>query len=316
MFEINSPKYVEFHLTDLCNSHCYFCNQVSLRTGNKSIDYQLFKRTLNNLKKQGLLAIRLSGGGEPTVYPKILEVVKYVQQLNISLLRFDTNGINLSPELCKKLLDCDLNILHISLQAPSSQLWGDITQRDSKDFLRILGNIECFLKLDIYRLTKVYASFVVDEKTYECIPSMSKLCNDLGIGINVHYLNCHQYTGDFKNAVIPKVNKILSNLQLRPDREIPNFCGAPWMALLIKANGDVYPCCALQDKLFIMGNILSSDIVDIWNGQKYQNFRLKFMGFNDNESMLITNPNFCDKKCPVNEGIMSVPIDHYFIKGS
>jgi MoaA/NifB/PqqE/SkfB family radical SAM enzyme len=45
------------------------------------------------------------------------------------------------------------------------------------------------------------------------------------------------------------------------------FCNAPFRQLEIKLNGDVTVCCPLWNPL-IVGNVLSEDIVNIWNNEK------------------------------------------------
>jgi len=310
------PRYAEIHLTNLCNSHCYFCNQISLRENKGSFDYDFLINTISTLKGNGLKAIRLSGGGEPTVYPKIHQIIEFIGKNTISLSRFDTNGIDLSCTISKQLIECKLKVLHISLQAPNSFQWARITQKNPKAFDKILYNISTFIELDTNRSTKVYASFILDENTSKSIPEMYDLCQKLGLGINIHYLNCHTYKKDYKKNVMPDVDKLLREYQPESNGDDKNIvCGAPWAAILVKPNGDVYPCCALQDKKFIMGNIYYADPLSIWNCPKYNDFRRAFLGINTS-GVIFRLPDSCDNNCPVMKGMMSISKNHLLMIGN
>lgn len=51
------------------------------------------------------------------------------------------------------------------------------------------------------------------------------------------------------------------------------FCVAPWLSLNINQNGNIQPCCN-NDTVF--GNILKSNLEEVWNGDSIKNFR-KYM---------------------------------------
>ena len=52
------------------------------------------------------------------------------------------------------------------------------------------------------------------------------------------------------------------------------FCVMPWVHLHISSNGDMMPCC-VATKPF--GNIGSSKIKDVWNGDEINEFRKKLI---------------------------------------
>jgi radical SAM protein with 4Fe4S-binding SPASM domain len=64
---------------------------------------------------------------------------------------------------------------------------------------------------------------------------------------------------------------------LKPKVVPENDC--PWIyySLAIQVNGDVVPCCRDATGDFVMGNLLRQDLDQIWNGEKFQNFRAKLL---------------------------------------
>ena len=60
------------------------------------------------------------------------------------------------------------------------------------------------------------------------------------------------------------------------DQAIKDLCKVPNYYMLIQANGDVLPCCAMevaQDGAKVMGNIFNDSLSEIWESKKYFLFR-------------------------------------------
>lgn len=86
-----------------CNLKCPYCS-VTYRDTHSRIDLEVIKDYVTKLKSRGLKAVILTGGGEPTAYPKFNELVqwlKYDQKLSVALI---TNG-TLAKRLEKKTLE-------------------------------------------------------------------------------------------------------------------------------------------------------------------------------------------------------------------
>jgi len=57
-------------------------------------------------------------------------------------------------------------------------------------------------------------------------------------------------------------------------------CLQSWDYVFIRANGDVQPCCAVfgEDKAAIMGNVFVGEFAGIWNGERFNEFRITSVG--------------------------------------
>ena len=71
---------------------------------------------------------------------------------------------------------------------------------------------------------------------------------------------------------------------LRGERASPalaalhEFCLIGWYSTVVNANGDVVPCCILQDrKTAVLGNIHRESLREIWNGDAYGRFRRELL---------------------------------------
>jgi len=72
----------------------------------------------------------------------------------------------------------------------------------------------------------------------------------------------------------------VNELQQRNYGALQSFCSLPWFNLHVKANGDVYPCCALLTPDFApFGNVCDASIREIWEGDAFRRFRTLHSGF-------------------------------------
>ena len=70
----------------------------------------------------------------------------------------------------------------------------------------------------------------------------------------------------------------------------------PSMHMKIKPDGNVYPCCVGPDSL-LMGNTKQQSVEEIWNGEKYREFRRRMFARDYPEACqncehLVANPHF------------------------
>jgi len=294
------PFYLEIHITDCCNADCYFCNQRWIKTEKQELGLADFKQIISRLVREGLRAVRFSGSGEPTTHPHIKEMLDAVSESGLTLTRFDTNGILLSEDISRRLVKCSLKQLHISLQAPTPQSWALVTKHEPSRFGVVLQNIRHFIAVDRDRMTGVYASFIVDEPTFDKLDSMISLCRELDIQYRIHDLNAYTYSRRFIDECLPALKDSLAGLIMPANRHrfrfshIPGLkpftegpfkwrqiadkpenlsCFVPWTGALIRANGNVYMCCALSEKKNIMGNVFEQEFMDIWRGSKFKSVR-------------------------------------------
>ncbi len=288
------PIFLELHPTNKCNSNCLFCNQTMHQRKGELIEFNQLLDIIKELVEKGRKVVRISGGGEPTTYPYLFELLEFLRVNNITVSIFSTNGILFKKGLAQKLKDVSIQIIHFSLQAPTPMSWSKITGLPPRLFKDILTQIKLIRGLTCI---PIVISFVVHELTYNEIKKAALLCQKLSAWCSIHDLNNYSYTPSFLDD-IDKVKEMLIRLRIKydkvsygfynieslkvlsdcsekwllraktrviPDREI---CLAPWYSALIRANGDMYVCCALDNEEHCLGNIFKTSFSNIWNGSK------------------------------------------------
>lgn len=76
-----------------CNLACPYCS-VTYRQNKSRLDFDLILDYVDKLRSRGLKAVILTGGGEPTLYPQINQLLEELFKRNLSVALI-TNGTNL-----------------------------------------------------------------------------------------------------------------------------------------------------------------------------------------------------------------------------
>ena len=135
--ELSMIKQCTVVLTRHCNLRCDFC--YVKRAGYSQadrIDYADLQRVVDFCCDAGVKFIFFTGG-EPLLYPQILEILQYInskkQSHNIQAA-IASNGVVLKNQsFCQKLVDSGLDYLDISMKGFGSQDWKQATGYDGAE---------------------------------------------------------------------------------------------------------------------------------------------------------------------------------------
>ena len=93
-FEIETdfPLQIEFELHNACNYRCSFCpysfekkdmpKNFDLPVKEKILDFELYKKIIDEGSKNGLKAIELGYNTEPLLYKNLIKAIEYTKQKN------------------------------------------------------------------------------------------------------------------------------------------------------------------------------------------------------------------------------------------
>lgn len=146
---------VEINVCDVCNKSCPFCprgNGYKPPHLNKYISVRTIAEICKQLTKSYKGYISLSGFGEPTLHPQIVEIIHIIQKLCPKCHIFiTTNGTNL--DVIKDVEDIMIEISHIDLLRPevleslhSPYRVNEIYTDKIKGFNNRAGNVRDYLK--------------------------------------------------------------------------------------------------------------------------------------------------------------------------
>ena len=163
--------YARISLTDKCNLRCVYCmpedKVYENNLINDTLSFNDYKFIINGLSQVGIKKIKFTGG-EPLLYPHLIELIKYAHyECNIDDISITTNGIGLN-EIAYDLKRSGLKSVNISLDSLKSYKYKSITR--GGNLTDVLKSINRCLELGI----KVKINCVVirrfnDDEVYDFI---------------------------------------------------------------------------------------------------------------------------------------------------
>ncbi|MFA4906041.1 MAG: radical SAM protein [Candidatus Margulisiibacteriota bacterium] len=156
-----APITLDIDPTTSCNSRCPNCTFPD--NGRMFLDFDLYRRTVEEASRMGVKAVTFTGGGEPTLHPRFLEMIETARAygLEVGLI---TNGLAFSPEIAERALPL-LNWVRFSLDAGSPEMYRKTHGLNDQAFAKLTKNIESAVKIkrDRNLNTRLGASYLILE---------------------------------------------------------------------------------------------------------------------------------------------------------
>ncbi len=139
---LGHPRCVTSLMRDSCNSRCVMCGVGYADNPNVSaITYETYMRMLGHLEMKEVKQIVFSGGGEPLLCEDLLRIVRETKRgYPWVMLVLYTNGIVLSEEMARQLLDQRVNKIIISINASRAETHRRVTGTDA--FAAVVRNVK------------------------------------------------------------------------------------------------------------------------------------------------------------------------------
>jgi len=310
------PEQAVIDLTNRCNERCIACWLYSPileekpKAGwlRKEISFDKARRLINELADLGTKRIRFTGGGEPFMHPKIMELIEHVKSKGL-ICCLTTNFSLVDRDTIEDLIRLGVDELAISLWASNKDTYQRIHPFTHPDtFDRVRENLNIITNKRVSKPAITLCN-VICNLNYLEVEDMFKFAVQMNVGgIYFTLVDILEGTGCLlldkiqKQEVLRQTEEIRRNWQGLPqdkriklddfdtfmsrlkenesekgnyDKQIINEtpCYAGWTFTRILADGGVSPCCRGVEKT--MGNINNDNFKKIWFSQKYNEFRTK-----------------------------------------
>jgi radical SAM protein with 4Fe4S-binding SPASM domain len=189
-----------------------------------------------------------------------------------------TNGQAFTDNLIKEIAKKEINLIRFSVDGASEETYRE--NRVGGKFINVFENMKKVVDAHQGKKTRIEWQFLPLKNNEHEVEKARKMAHEIGI---------HFFTKGFRETdpdLAPQNQKYKSKFLQKPCKDIYKQIGFYW-------NGDVVPCCYDVDGKEIMGNIMESHLEEIWNNQKYIEFRKKVEKYN---SYPETEPGIC-KTC-------------------
>ena len=154
--KIGSPTldWVQVEVTTYCNGSCVYCPHTIMRHhwANRHMPIKLFHELTPFLGHTDL--VYLQGWGEPLLHKDFFEMVRICKDRG-KRVGFTTNGMLLTEDTIRTLVDLQLDIIGISLAGTTAETHNQI--RKGTDFNKLISHLEQLCKIQAEKKTEVPA---------------------------------------------------------------------------------------------------------------------------------------------------------------
>lgn len=284
------PLQVQIVPSNACCQRCTFCAyRMSSYLSNECFDekdilsYSKIIEILDCMVDMGVGALQVTGGGEPLVHPRILNVFQEVFKRKIELALV-SNGQLLTQELCDLL--GDVAWIRISMDSASPAIYSFIRNVSNKVFYKVCENIATLVKFR--RSSVIGVGFVVERENFKEIYQAAKFYKDMGIDnfrISAAFtpMGYEYFDGFLEEArELSKKSEELSDkdftvFNLFNDRVRDTFegkqnyssCPIKDLMVYIGADYNVYTCCTLAyNARGLIGSIRDQSFKQLWESKE------------------------------------------------
>jgi cyclic pyranopterin phosphate synthase len=120
--------YLRISLTDKCNMRCVYCmsEDMVFQPNDELLTTAEIRRLVRLFARLGVDKIRLTGG-EPTVHPELLTIVRDIRAAGITRISLTTNGLRLT-ELAAPLKAAGLERVNVSIDTLDPERFHHVTR--------------------------------------------------------------------------------------------------------------------------------------------------------------------------------------------
>ncbi|APG27355.1 hypothetical protein A7E78_05550 [Syntrophotalea acetylenivorans] len=262
------PIHLDIEATNACNLKCVMCPRTDMIEAGTfwnigMFDFEAYCRLIDEGINKGLCSLKYNYLGEPTLNPRLVEMIRYAKQAGVVDVMFNTNAMLLTEELSRKLIEAGLDKLFFSFDSPYPEKYEQI--RAGANFDQALGNIRRFMEIreelgSLRPFTRVSIVRMKDnEDEWEAFQALFEPIVDA-----VAYVDYLEHTGQ-SNA-----ERHLVDLG---SRKTKFCCPQLWQRMFIHPDGVATACCIDSARELQVGNVFEKSTKDIWLGEEYQKLR-------------------------------------------
>jgi len=261
LIDWNFPYHVFLESTNVCNLRCKICtrNLSPLKLG--SMDFELFKKIVNEAGLHGPRNFSLHLFGEPLLAPNITQMLEYIKQKkpkNTVLLT--TNGVLLNKEISQKIINSGVDKAIVSIHGANEQQYRAVTGTDNlKTVEKNIKNLIDLKNAAKKNKPKIFLRMVSPKENAIEIKNFCQRWSSYPVFIDIK--EPHNFGGRIETG------------RLADDLPKRYPCYHLWLAPGINWDGKVSICCCDTFKEVIIGNINQNSLCEIWRGKKLKQYR-------------------------------------------
>lgn len=295
----SKPRNLVLYVTRRCNLNCVYCFANATFAGSDKLNttQELSTKKILELIEQiaelGIKSVTVTGG-EPTLRDDLTEILDNLKRREIDVF-LATNAVAVDDGIAHELKKNGIKKIQAKLDAADAQLQDRLSGvKGSYD--KLINGIEIFAEHSF----SVSVASVITSWNIKDFPQVVEKCLELGaaeIKPKIYMSGIFSSTNRGGSYLNPPLESLLllektieelrceygkrieisrldfSKMEINRERNMP-LCPGLISTCCVMDNGQVTPCEMLSDfnDNFIIGNVKSERLIDIWNSKKADNW--------------------------------------------
>jgi radical SAM protein with 4Fe4S-binding SPASM domain len=276
---IGKPVNITIEPTNICNLKCPVCETGAgiLNRPDANMTLDEFKVIANKIAPS-TNTLMFYFMGEPFLNKHSYEMISYGKSLGIPFITTCTNGDAVNPG---RIVECGLD--EVSFQIGGMTQETHETYRVNSNLSRVLENLRETIRIKRERKSplRVSVGFILMKHNEHQVEDFKQMVREIGADDANVIDACVRDMEQGRKFLTTDTTNWYYDLEsfrkglLRPKILPKNEC--PWIyySMSIYVNGDVVPCCRDTTGKFVMGNLFTQGLEEVWNGEPFQAYRSK-----------------------------------------
>lgn len=194
------PISINLDLTTACNFRCDHCIDLNILNSKTKLDHSQLLVSLGNMIQNGLRSVILIGGGEPTLYQKFEEIVRFLKEHSVQIA-IVSNG---------------------SRNDRIYEIAGSLTKKDWVRLSLDAGTNDTFIKMHKPR------NNISLEKICSWVPKIKKCNPELAVGFSF-IVTWKGSRSDSETSMVPNINEIVTATKLARENHFSYISFKPFL---------------------------------------------------------------------------------------
>lgn len=194
-----------------CNNRCIFCMEANKRSI-PDTPFSKLKEQMLDAKQKGAEYLEMIGG-EVTIRPDAIEIVKFAKNLGFKTIMMSSNGRMYSyKKFAREIFKAGLNSLVFSIHGHNAKLHDSLTQvPGSFDQLRKgVKNVKEVIKELKLKNVSLGSNTTIVKQNYKYLPKIGQFIYDIGLkNAEFIFVDCNEgWSKDNFKKIVPRISNV------------------------------------------------------------------------------------------------------------
>ncbi len=263
------PKIIEYQPYSICNANCTYCPVGHLnreqKLKGKSISNEVFQALVDQTKNHKIERISPHLNCEPLLCKELPDQIKIWKKFHPNaIVDLSTNAVFLNEKNLLSLAESGLDVLELHYMGVNKEYHEKAMQTN---YEKVTKNVELALELKKKNNLKMEILIFSHRLKGASLNDWNNFANSWQEkGAKILFGPLWNRAGWYGKEFENKRKGIIKFNKLYP-------CNKPWEQIAVEHDGEVVLCSLDYKKVVKIGNILKTNIIDIWNNEvmkKYQ----------------------------------------------